>query len=439
MAIYYVRSGATGLNNGSSWTDAYTTFAAALGSIAANDFIYVAHDHAEDLGADTIYTINQAIVVVCVNTVTNNPTTGARIGHTTSNRSITINASSKVLFYGIKFQVAGTLVDSILLNNTSGGHVEYELCDFFLLSTAASCRIILGVSSAASAQNYTRLRNCTLKFGSTSQGLIARQKVDIEELTIDATGSIPTTLFVSDSSTRGGPVYIYGSDLSPITTLVAESSGQAGTFNLFNCKLAPGVVVYSAGASSNKSGQSVNLYDCSSGDQHYHMAHYDAMGSTVVETGIYANDNPTYDGTNKCSWKITTTANCSYYTPYCSPWITKYNDTLSSVTPYIEILRDGSTTALQNDEVWPDFFIKTTAGSTKMSMYKNKMELLGTPTNIPDGMGTSNWVGETASAWSGKLQTASTVTPAEIGDIAARICVGEPSLTIFVDPQIRGV
>ena len=39
---YYVDSSATGLNNGSSWTDAYTDLQSALGAVVSGDTIWVA-------------------------------------------------------------------------------------------------------------------------------------------------------------------------------------------------------------------------------------------------------------------------------------------------------------------------------------------------------------------------------------------------------------
>ena len=53
------------------------------------------------------------------------------------------------------------------------------------------------------------------------------------------------------------------------------------------------------------------------------------------------------------------------------------------------------------------------------------------------GMGTGSWTGESGTAWSGKLAPASSITPAEIGELRARVCVGLASATVYVDPQIR--
>jgi hypothetical protein len=62
------------------------------------------------------------------------------------------------------------------------------------------------------------------------------------------------------------------------------------------------------------------------------------------------------------------------------------------------------------------------------------MTLLGTPAN--QAAGGATWTGGTT-PWSGKLATNATITPQEIGNLSARVCVGEPSITVYVDPQIR--
>ena len=68
------------------------------------------------------------------------------------------------------------------------------------------------------------------------------------------------------------------------------------------------------------------------------------------------------------------------------------------------------------------------------------MTLLGTPADQAESIKSgADWTGENAAAWFGKLDSGAAITPAEIGHIRARVCVGEPSITVYVDPQIRGV
>jgi hypothetical protein len=243
-----------------------------------------------------------------------------------------------------------------------------------------------------------------------------------------------------DAGSPGGGTTIFdGCDLSHITgTLCPNTAVFPYQYVFRNCKLGTGVVVLATQTAVGESGSQATVYNSSNDDTHYHFAHYNRLGSTTVETGIYANDGAEYNlAAAKYSWKIVTSADCTVFTPYISPVIYKYNEGTSAITPYLEILRDGSTTAYQDDEVWGEFSYQGTSGFPLGVFVNDRMTLLGTPANQAAGVGTSGWTGEAGSAWSGKLAPGSAITPAEIGNLSARVCVGEPSITVYVDPQIR--
>ncbi len=174
------------------------------------------------------------------------------------------------------------------------------------------------------------------------------------------------------------------------------------------------------------------LRDCSSGDTHGIMHYADAFGSVVSDAGIYYTT-----GAAGQSWKVVTTANCSAATPFVTPWIAAYHSGVASITPWLEILRDGSSTAYQDDEVWSEWAAKVTSGTVIGTSYSDGMPLLGTPANQDAGAGTGSWTGENATAWSGMCDSGAAFTPAEVGELLARIVAGEPSITVYVDPQIR--
>jgi hypothetical protein len=221
--------------------------------------------------------------------------------------------------------------------------------------------------------------------------------------------------------------------------LVKATDTFAGYGRFVNCKLGNGMVAYAPTATVGLAQTEVELFNCAYGDNHYQIGHHNNFGSTVVDTGIYANDGASYDGTNRCSWKIVTTANCSYYTPYVSPWIDCYHSGTSAITPSLEIVRSGSATAYQNDEVWGEFSYQGTSGSPLAVIVNDAMALLGTAADQTTGaLDASGWTGENATSWFGKLNPTSAITPAEIGHLRARVCVGEPSITVYIDPTIRG-
>jgi len=70
-------------------------------------------------------------------------------------------------------------------------------------------------------------------------------------------------------------------------------------------------------------------------------------------------------------------------------------------------------------------------------MKQDRRGLLTAAADQEDGVGLSGWTGEAGSAWSGKLSSPSSFTPAEIGDLMARIVVGKASATVYADPAVR--
>lgn len=445
MATYYVNSGAGGANTGGSWTDAYLTFAQAITSATTNgDVIKVHKAHTEELGVDTVYTTGANIAIISVDKdASDAPTamgTAAWIGNSTTNRSVSIVGGNKVYIYGLTIRTAGTTIESINIG-ADGMHAEIEECYLWCGNTNASADIKLGAVAANSLNTYVKAKNCTFRLGATTQSINIRAQVDIIGGSISSAGSIPATVFApsSASDSGGSSLECIGFDASHAGSgyLVGDGENISFVATFTGCKLGASYVPLAPQTNTNKSSAQVWIFDSSSGDQHYHLVYSDALGDLTVSTSIYANDGASYDGTNHYSWKIVTSAASSYYTPFVSPWIEKYHSATSAITPYIEILRDGSATAYQDDEVWAEFGCKTTTGSTIMSFSNDKMALLGSAANQTTGVGASGWTGENATAWFGKCVAPASITPAEIGMLMSRVIVGEPSITVYVDPYIR--
>lgn len=440
MATYYVWNGATGgTNTGGSWTNAYLTFAQAVTAATANgDFIYVHYTHLDEIGAGTTYTFANNVRVISVNKDSNDtPTvmgTSAWIGSSTAQRSITLAGGYNVYFYGMTFRTA----DWLQFGATDSSHYEFESC-YMWNSGPISGNYPSSMRFGGASNSYIKFINTTFRFSQSTQNFCIRQsRLEFEVCNISTAGSAPTTLFddnfEGNTQIESAPnVNLVGCDFSHVTgTLVGNFNGSPKTFVFSQCKFGNGVTVLAAQTPANKGSGVVWLFDCSNTDTHGIFGYYDSFGSCVSDTGIYFTS-----GVAGQSWKIVTTANCSYYTPFVTPFVDWYNNSTTTITPYFEILRDGSTTPLQNDEVWGDFFAKTTSGSTQSTEYSDRMTLLGTPANQTAGGGTDLWTGKGASAWSGKIDSGVSVIPAEVGHIRGRVCVGEPSITVYVDPQIR--
>lgn len=433
MATYYVWSGATGAGTGADWTNAFTTIAAATAvATTANDIIKVNVTHTEMVITIAFGASVSLIVVDKDASDAYTPMTTGGLTLTGANNGALTGANFRVLVAGLRWisSASGT-PRNFRLGNSDGMHTVFEDCRFGFSSTGASNTIRLG--GEGDQQTFVSFRRCDFSFGAASQFLTCASKTELIGCTLS--GTAPTTPLFNFSTTDpgGGDLTAIGCDFSAIgsTELVANSTTTAAIARFSQCKLGTSFVMLATQTNLNRSSAEVFAFDCASGDTHGLFAYANPMGSVVSDTGIYFTS-----GAAAQSWKIVTTANCSFYTPFETPWFGYWNTVTTAITPYVEILRDGSATAYQDDEVWLDVMAKTISGSTQSALTTDRMTLLGTPANQDAGAGLGSWTGESGTAWSGKLQVAS-LTPAEVGRLSARVVVGEPSVTVYADPQIR--
>lgn len=457
MADYFVKASGSDANNGLSWATAKATLhTATTGALAvataSGDRIFVKYDDAFILTANTTFTAASNIAVIAVSstdytTGTNwtpavmDGTTGY-IGHTSTSWGITTTGAFKVYWYGLCFRISGTGSSQHSLANTDGAHHEYDTCYFWQGSNNGSLAILLG-SNGTGANVYIKAKGCTFRFGATGQKFTSQSATfDIEGGGIHASSSAITTVITLAAAGHPATSSISDFDMSSISstaTILGNCSNGTSRLTLYNCKLSTtwSGAWLATQTNLNKSGGAVTAFNCSTGDTHYEFAYADSFGVLTAVTTPYFDTGAKYDGTNAVCWKIVTTANCSYYTPFVSPWIEKYHSGTSAITPYLEILRNDSTTAFNNDEVWGEFSVQATSGSV-LPVFKNDRKALeASAASQANGAGLASWTGESGIAWSGKLDSGTSATPAEIGMLRARVCVGVTSTTVYVDPFIR--
>ena len=450
MATYFVAAGGSNTAPYDTWAKAATSLQTALTAAStAGDRVIIQYDAVPsvdmEMAADTNYTAAADVTVI---SASNNggaaftPTpmgSGSWIGNSSLWRSITLFGGFVFSWVGVTFRISGGTVDHFIAATADNQVSVFKECFFWFSNTATTSRIRLGPSGASGINSSWVCEDCTFQFGSTGQGIEVGGNGEMTGCVISSAGAAPTELFRNPSLEHGGSYRIYGCDLTHVSgSLVGAFNAGSRIFTFYGCKLGAGVAPLGVQSVNNQSAVEVELLDCSAGDEHYHHAYYNALGSMVVDTGIYANDGAKYDGTNGCSWKVITSAYASRANPFVTPWISKHHAGATAITPRVEVLRDGSATAFADDEVWIEVLAKTTAGASLSSKYSDRVAIGGAGTPQPAGVGVAGWTGESGTAWSGKLEPLSAVTPAEIGDIAARICVGEPSVTVYVDPTIRG-
>ena len=440
MATKYVNSGAGGAATGDNWTDAYLTLGAAV--TAGADLIKVHNAHSEALGADTTYTITLDTRIVCVNKDSSDAlSTGAIVGNQATNYAITMSGAFELYCYGVSFRNGSGAGSSknILLAQTDGAHYEYESCSFLLLGGASS-RFVTSFAGG-NMNNYLKFANCTLRFGNASHTInLGTGVCEFVGLTVDSGGTAPTVLVTPIGA--GAESRLLGCDLSFVSgTLVGNAIGLGRADALIsNCKLHGSVTIKAAASTVlNKGHTTVTAIDCASGDTHYSLYHGDAFGETTAVADYYYTSGGASINSG-FSWKIVTTANCSFYNPYVSPWFSKAHTGTSAVTLSIEGLR-LSTTVIQDDEVWGEWSYKSTSGQSIATLSNDRQDVGARANGTAGADQTSGvthtaWTNGTASHSAFKLASAS-VTPAEIGVIRGRVAVGEPSLTVYIDPQVR--
>jgi hypothetical protein len=456
MATYYVNSGAEGNDDGASWTNAFPTFGAAVtAATTANDVIKVHKAHSEELSADITYTFTANVRVFCVDKDNSDAlSTGALIGAQTANCSITVTGAINLYIYGLTLSPGTTnFNDHIMVRPADGGHLELENC-YFKLSTATSAnRVYLGISNSAAGNSYVRLKSCSFDFGATSQGIVLENGLVEMSGCVVLSGSVPATLFVNNAANNTGAcLRATGCDFGLATGAIVGDNATKGTayFEFSNCKFGSGATLYATPTSVLNKGQTTALFlNCDAGDNRYLLYHADPLGETSCvydktdsppNAGVYCNDGAQYDGTYRCSWKITTSAYCSYYMPYVTPWIDVYHDGTSAITPSLETLRSGSTTKFKNDEVWAEWSYQDTSGSSLGTIVSNRMAPLGSNADLDaSSLDASDWTGEDATNNAFMKLISSSITPSDAGHLRARVLMGKTETTLYVDPFIRGL
>ena len=455
MATYFVASGGSNTAPYDTWAKAATSLQTALtAATATGDLVIIQYNAVPsgdaEVAADTTYTFAGNVSLISASNDGGSawtPTemgTANWIGNSTTNRGITFAGAFACYVYGLTLRISGSSADNCTLVSSPGQDIIVESCYFWQGNTATTAYIILSSGTTAANEYAVRCLNCTFRFGNTSQGLFTGVgKHIIEGGSVSSAGSAPSNLFKVASGQATQTIDLCGVDLSFVTTtLVPDNANGYNVYNFRQCKLGSGVTIMAAQTTVPNNGSvDVYVYDCASGDEHYHFQHHNALGSLTTDTGIYANAGASWNAADsKASWKIVTTANATYANPYISPWITVHHEGTSAITPNFECVRSGSSTAYNNDEVWSEWMFKGTSGFTLGTHDHSDRRTLAAAAaaQTTGALGASDWTGENATSWFGKLSPTATITPAELGDLCGRVVMGKASDTVYVDPTIRG-
>lgn len=449
MADYFVADGGSNTSPYDTWAKAATSLQTALTAANTNgDRVIIQYNAVPsgdaELSGNATYNLAANIEIIAASNdggsaFTPTPMGESNwVGNSTAGRTIIISGPYTIRAYGITLRTSAAANVTIRVTSHSTSESAAAIwrdCYFWAGGTGSNAALeFQGGNVTRFPAN--RLINCTLRFGASNGRILVQGFLDLDGGSITTDGGSGLG-FRSVNGT--GVVHWRGGDLRGVTDALVDDQGAGYIHATFSqCALASGVLRLRAQSRAGESAADVYLADCFNGDVHYGMEHHNGVGSTVVSASIYANDGASYDGTNRFSWRIDTTAGASFYAPYRSPWLNVWHAGASAITPRLECVRDGSASAYTDAQLWSEWQAKTTNGLSLSSFYSDEAAVAATPASQTTGdLDGSGWTGEGGTAWFGKLTPTASFTPAEIGYIGARVGFAVPSATIYVDPQIR--
>lgn len=446
MADRYVRSAATGANNGTSWVDAFTTLAAARAAAGAGDRVFVAEDHAEAPGSSTTWnwpgSAAAPVLVICVNAGAEPPTAVETSGTVTASAAgVALLHQGRALVRGLTFTTGGSSTAANLsfgqiINNQA---LVFEACGFVIANTSAASRFYLGNSASTSNDDLVvEFRNCSFKFGHASQGFqVGHARVRFTGCTIDPAGSAASPLLKLNAGVSVD-VLFENCDLSGSGyTLVAVNTATTGRVVFRNCKMPAGWA--SSGFNApGYGGVEVVVDDCyTEADGVSHpgtLQRSEYAGVVYTDTGTYglASDG----GPNARSWRMEASAGAQPSQPLRSPELLAWNGGTSEITVGVEVLVYGGT--MTDAELWLelDYPSEAATGRYVRDESARVAHPLATPAEPSAGMGTGvgAWTTPYSPVTSYVLEA--TVTPARRGVLRARVCCCNMDRYVFVDPRL---
>lgn len=438
MTIYYVDS-AAGSNTApyDTWAKAAILLETIAAIDAAGDTIYVAHTHAETSAFSPALswagTIASPTTIICADKTSGAPpatlATSATIT-TTGNSSLTPatnTGQASVYFYGISFIAGSGASGTANINLTStGGLVIYESCSFQVATTSAT--------SSVAVTGVVKFKSCTVKFANAGQviGLNNTAALFVAGGSLLSGGTSPTALLKTNSA--GGFARVEAFDLSNASAginLVSNAAATGALIGFHNCKLPSSWsgALCSAAPGSGWQFQTNNVDATGTNSRIIMMSAY----GTLTNESTLIRPSGANDGANGLSWKVVTTADAKYQSPFITGEFVIWNDaTGSSKTITVEILHDNAT-ALKDNEVWVEAEYLGSSAAPLGTTLNDSSSMLGVGTNQSSSSATWTTTGM-SNPNTQKLEV--TFTPQTKGFIHVRVHVAKASYTLYVDPFI---
>ncbi len=340
-------------------------------------------------------------------------------------------------FWGVTLDwVAGAVNRSIYLASriANAGHSVqvWEDCTIKMLATGSGARLGFGAGGNIDAVQRVHFINTDVTLARSAIYLQAVEAV-IRGGTFDGTLNNNAVFQPSTVDGRGSSVFIDGTDMSAYGTsdfIIDENSTYDDTlrFGAQNITMGSGMG-YVTGLRTDVSNDfTYNFYNVSIGNSKVVEFHrVNGLGHAEDDQSIYLDMS---DGTTSYGVKIVTTALCE---EYVKPFRFKLGRVklsgTASIVVKVEIAQDGTTTALQNDEICMD--LEYVDDTTALSFIESDKAATILTTPADHATSTESWTG--LSGTNKKQYLA--VTTANTGkECYADVWVNvyKPSLTVYV-------
>lgn len=430
MATTFVYSGAAGLNNGTSWTDAWTSLASSNGA-AAGDTVKVHYLHSETSLAANINwsngTVGNPVQIISVDKDNSDALrAGASVEWTTTN----LGPQGNVTSYGMTWKNSGAQLNFTI---PTDGYQQHE--SGTMVNTGAN-----GVRFTASSRGVVRLMKETIDLSGTSGTAATVSVVPTGGMAFEwvegtyTTRASQTSLF--GLSTTFSTLRIVGVDMSAntVTNLILGSTTNCGLFDIIRCKAPTFTNVF--GTTPVGKLWNVNLNGFQTGTLTVAVLPPNlstTLNGTVSSSTSRYRTGGANDGSqaNAYSWECISNASAKNIVaamelPPISRWVGAGSQT---ITLYV-----ASGVTLNNDELWFDVRSPSEAVSatSQAALQSSRCNYLATPAALTTD-GTSTWNGTGVGT---KQKVSFTIAPTIPGIVSVRGFLAKASTTVYIDPVI---
>ena len=425
MAIIWVDSAATGLADGTSYINAYTTLSAALVTSVARDLVYMVSTHADAAGT---FTVPDGVSVYSVTSA------GVYQKSTTYNVNNTndITIIGNGAFYGVGFSAN----DDIWVNDAA----KFYDCNMRVDATISG---YLALSSSVVGVGSREFYGGEIHLGGT--GYVVRGgryylNYLLDGVVINATTTGPT-YFCAINGARSLDIAIRNVNFdtgSVQTGLFNGNFDVNGRIEVHRCVIPAGFVIHNGTITEDAASIICTSMDVGDGYHYFYEKYW--QGEISEDTAIYRTLGAKYDVTNGFSAEMISNSEAAFQYPLRFNLASQYintTDYTTDITFTAHFAVDGSAVALNDDEFWIEVEYADGADNALGVTADNRSNPLAT--GAAPTIETALW--ENLSATNIQMSVSKTITiGTTAGTIASGVVkvkayLGKASQVVFVCPQ----